>query len=501
LATAVVAVLPVAIVWGLWIAGIVTSVWVAAPLAIALSLLASTAASAYWKRRPAAGDLLFSDLLLWGWARRVLAERRAGDAVERLSRAGTRDDTDTVRLLERLARALDAKDPYLDGHSQRVARYSALMARRLGVPEEEAERIRTAAAVHDVGKLRVPADILAKPGGLTPEEAEAVQRHADEGAAMVACLGDPALSEVVRHHHERFDGGGYPAGLSREDIPLGARIIAVADTFDAVTSARPYRPAGTHKHALDELAAVAGTQLDPVVVRAFTTDYAHRRGLALWALLTLPVATAKRHPLPVGAVLGTAVVVGVVAMTRFAGDIENPARGAAAQAAGPAVVVPAATAAPAPAAAARGEKRPRRAHRRARHAATTAARPAATTGTASGTPATRLAAAAPRSTAKPSPLRLPQHGAPSPAPRVTPPKPSPPRTTSGPAPAPPSATPPAPAAATTPPPAATPTAPPPPAPAVSPPAATFTPEQCKNGGWVALGFRNQGQCVSAAHGH
>ena len=487
LATVIVAVLPVAIVWGLWLAGVVTSAWVAAPLAIALSLLTSTVTSAYWKRRPATGDVLFSDLLIWGWLRRVLAEHRAGDAVELLSRTSTEDDAEKVRLLERLARALDAKDPYLDGHSQRVARYSVLMARRLGVPDQEAERIRTAAAVHDVGKLHVPPEILAKPGPLTAEEAEAVQGHADEGAAMVACLGDPALSEVVRHHHERFDGGGYPAGLSREAIPLGARIIAVADTFDAVTSARPYRPGGTHKRALDELATVAGTQLDPVVVRAFTDTYARRRGLALWVLLTLPMATARRHPLPVGVVLGGAVIVGVVGIARLGGNVEDAARGAALRAAGPGIVVPAATAAPARHAGAKG----RPAHQRAPHAA----RPAAA---GTGSPAAHAASVAPRPTAAPRRVRLPVHSAPSPArpaPRSAPPAASPPPARSTPAPARTPAAPP-----TTAPTAAPTTVPATPAPTATPPPPAFTADQCKKGGWGALGFRNQGRCVSAAQG-
>jgi hypothetical protein len=243
--TLVVAVLPVAIVWGLWAGGILTSAWVAAPLVVVLALLASLGGAAYWKRRPATGDVLFADLLLWGWLRRARAERRMADAVELLRHSGSEDEAEKLRLLGELAEALDAKDPYLDGHSHRVARFSALMTRRLAVPPEEGNRIHTAAAIHDVGKLHVSPTLLAKPSCLSPAEAKAVQRHAEEGAAMVACLGDPSLSNIVRHHHERFDGGGYPAGLSGEAIPLGARIVAVADTFDAITSARPYRPAET----------------------------------------------------------------------------------------------------------------------------------------------------------------------------------------------------------------------------------------------------------------
>src|SRR5919112_158462 len=232
--TLLVAVLPVAIVWALWELDVVTSRWVAAPLLVGLVLLASAAGAAYWKRRPATGDVLFRDLLLWGWLRRARAERRLADAVEVLDRADADDEAAKLHLLKRLAAALDAKDPYLDGHSHRVARFSTLMARRLGVPHEEAVRIQTAAAVHDVGKLLVPEEVLNKPGRLSSDEMEVVHRHADDGAAMVVCLGDPVLSAIVRHHHERFDGTGYPGGLMGERIPLGARIVAVADTFDAI---------------------------------------------------------------------------------------------------------------------------------------------------------------------------------------------------------------------------------------------------------------------------
>ena len=129
LVTTVVAVLPVAAVWVLWALGVVSSVWITAPLAVALVLLASFAGAAYWKRRPATGDVLFSDLLLWGWFRRRRARRRLGDAVELLGRVGEADEAEKLTLLKRVAIALDAKDPYLEGHSQRVARFSALMAR------------------------------------------------------------------------------------------------------------------------------------------------------------------------------------------------------------------------------------------------------------------------------------------------------------------------------------------------------------------------------------
>jgi hypothetical protein len=162
-----------------------------------------------------------------------------------------------------------------------------MVARQMRLSDEEVRRIRAAAAVHDVGKLRVPAAVLTKPGRLTDDEFELIKHHATEGAALVAGLGDEELTAIVRHHHERFDGYGYPSGLAGADIPLGARIVAVADTFDAITSIRPYRPADSHKRALDHLAAVAGTQLDPAVVRAFVRYYSGRKVSTLWAGLAV----------------------------------------------------------------------------------------------------------------------------------------------------------------------------------------------------------------------
>lgn len=124
-------------------------------------------------------------------------------------------------------------------------------------------RIRTAALIHDVGKLSVAEEVLAKPGKLTDEEYALVKQHSAAGADMVAALGDAELTRIVRHHHERVDGTGYPDGLKGIEIPLGARIISVVDTFDAITSERPYRRPAHHKRALDVLRHEAGTQLDP----------------------------------------------------------------------------------------------------------------------------------------------------------------------------------------------------------------------------------------------
>jgi putative nucleotidyltransferase with HDIG domain len=286
LATAVVVALPVALVWWLRAAGVVTSSSLCVLLAIVLSIVVSAAASACWKRCRGSERVVFSELLLWGWIRRLRLERCLANVSAMLqSRADGQQASG--ELLRALASALDAQDPYTEGHSRRVARHATMVARELRLSHEEVERVRTAAAMHDVGKLRVPRALLSKPGRLTTEEFEAVQRHATEGAAMVAALGDEELTAIVRHHHERFDGTGYPSGLGGTDIPLGARIVAVADTFDAITSIRTYRPAAPHKEALDHLVQAAGSQLDPAAVRAFLRYYAGRKGSVLWAGLTV----------------------------------------------------------------------------------------------------------------------------------------------------------------------------------------------------------------------
>ncbi len=194
-----------------------------------------------------------------------------------------------VRLLEQLVSSVENRDPYLHGHSRRVARHAWMIAKRMGLSRTEVARIRTAAALHDVGKVHTPTTILHKRAALNDGEFAVIMRHPDEGAEMTSVLDDPLLTSMVRHHHERLDGSGYPGGLSADTIPLGARIIAVADTFDAITSARPYRAARSHKAAFDVLRGESGTKLDPEVVKAFCAHYTGRRTITLWSFFaTLP---------------------------------------------------------------------------------------------------------------------------------------------------------------------------------------------------------------------
>jgi HD-GYP domain-containing protein (c-di-GMP phosphodiesterase class II) len=173
--------------------------------------------------------------------------------------------------LRGLVTALEARVPGAASHAERVAAQSRLLARRLGLTGAAARQIECAARVHDVGKIIVSPEILEKPGRLAPYELAEVQRHAIFGARLVDSLDDPDLTAIVRHHHERLDGSGYPDGLRGAAIPLGARIVAVADTFDALTSPRPYRDTFTPGAAFEVLEAEAGDTLDPEVVAAFVS--------------------------------------------------------------------------------------------------------------------------------------------------------------------------------------------------------------------------------------
>jgi hypothetical protein len=290
-ATLLVAVFPIVVVSALGAAGILRSYVLTGTLAIVVSTGASWAGVTWWTKRPESRDVLFCDLMVWGWVRRWRAERRLSDARSLLglgADSGRTTDTgheDRLELFEQLADSLEARDAYTHGHTRRVTRYSSLIARRLRLPREQVARITAAAAVHDIGKINVPREVLNKPDRLTDEEFAVVKRHPVDGANMVAPLGDEQITEMVRHHHERLDGTGYPDGLSGEEIPIGARIIAVADTFDAITSSRAYRGAMTHKQAMGILTKEAGTQLDPAAVRAFCEHYSGRRGLAAWIVL------------------------------------------------------------------------------------------------------------------------------------------------------------------------------------------------------------------------
>jgi HD-GYP domain-containing protein (c-di-GMP phosphodiesterase class II) len=146
------------------------------------------------------------------------------------------------------------------------------VATKLGLDAEQVELTRLAGSLHDLGKLAIPEEILRKPGELTDSERLVLERHPQIGYRMLDSLGVDPVADVVLHHHERWDGAGYPDGLYAEKIPLGARIIFVADAFDAMTSDRVYRPRRSHDEALAELRRCAGTQFDPSIVAAFAEE-------------------------------------------------------------------------------------------------------------------------------------------------------------------------------------------------------------------------------------
>ncbi len=313
LATGLIAGVPVALAWILVATDTVTSPVLLILITVAVSLPAFQIGAALWKRHAGAGELLFGELMLWGWLRRLWSEWRLDRAISRLGPAMGADTMGPAERAERLralSAALEAADPYTHGHSRRVARYSATIAKALHLPPEDVARVHAAAEVHDVGKLKTPAEVLRKPGRLTDEEFHVIQRHAADGAEMVKTLDDPDLTGSVRHHHERLDGSGYPDGLEGEQIPLGARIIAVADTFDALASTRPYRSARTHREALIVLSGEAGSHLDPNAVRAFVGHYADSRPLAVWTVLA---ALPERAAAAFGGALnaGSAAVAGI----------------------------------------------------------------------------------------------------------------------------------------------------------------------------------------------
>jgi putative nucleotidyltransferase with HDIG domain len=175
----------------------------------------------------------------------------------------------STAAMESLSATVDARDAYTAGHSRRVQQLALAIGRELGLSHAELELLGHAALFHDIGKLGIPDAILLKPSSLTEEEWVVMASHAAEGASIINRLG--FLSDAVpaiRHHHERFDGQGYPDGLSGDDIPLGARIIHVADAFDSMLTTRVYRPARPAQDALQELRRMAGSQFCPRCVSA-----------------------------------------------------------------------------------------------------------------------------------------------------------------------------------------------------------------------------------------
>ncbi len=175
-----------------------------------------------------------------------------------------------LETISSLAMAIDAKDPLTQGHSQKVASYAAMLGNEAGLPEAKVEEIRLAGMVHDIGKVGIPESILNKSGPLDPDEWEAMKAHAEYGAKLLEPLrGLEPVRRMVRHHHEFYDGSGYPDCLAGDQIPLGARILCIADAYDTITSDRSYKKAHTPEEAFAELERCAGAQFDPRLVLVF----------------------------------------------------------------------------------------------------------------------------------------------------------------------------------------------------------------------------------------
>jgi len=216
-----------------------------------------------------------NNMLQLGASRKALADRAAwlAEEVRKATVEIVRRERETVI---RLSKAAEYRDPETGAHILRMAHYSELIAKALGLPQAEQELLLEAAPMHDIGKVGIADNILLKPGRLTPEEFELMKQHAQFGHEILKGSLSKVLqagAEIARDHHEKFDGSGYPGGLIGTDIPIFSRIVAVADVFDALTSERPYKKAWTLERASEHIKASSGTHFDPQCVDAFFSNW------------------------------------------------------------------------------------------------------------------------------------------------------------------------------------------------------------------------------------
>jgi HD-GYP domain-containing protein (c-di-GMP phosphodiesterase class II) len=221
----------------------------------------------------------------------ALEQSRAAGGGQAVVYEGQEDESEEVLasghgdVIAALASALGERDRYTGEHSESVVELTARVGATLALDGEEIARVRTAALLHDIGKVGVPDEILRKPGPLDNREWEIMRQHPVIGERIVRAIpGMGAIARIVRHEHERWDGGGYPDGLARGAIPIGARIILACDAYHAMTSDRPYRQALSHHEAMAELTANAGSQFDPNVVEALVGFLYGRRQAGLAAV-------------------------------------------------------------------------------------------------------------------------------------------------------------------------------------------------------------------------
>ena len=197
------------------------------------------------------------------------------DAFEKVQKAARENQELFLASIRALAAAIDAKDPYTRGHSERVARYASAIAKEMGLSAEDVRKARLSALLHDVGKIGIDDRIIRKPTALTDEEFELMKAHPVKGAAIMETI--PQLADIIpgmKYHHEKWEGGGYPDGLKGEQIPMQARIVAVADAFDAMTTTRPYQKAMEVTYVLERLREMANKRFDSVVIEALIRSHA-----------------------------------------------------------------------------------------------------------------------------------------------------------------------------------------------------------------------------------
>jgi putative nucleotidyltransferase with HDIG domain len=220
-------------------------------------------------------EMLLENRHLNQWLKEEVTTRTA-----ELQRERHRMERVSTATLEVLVNALEAKDPYLRGHSARVADLSANIATEMGLSEEEVDHVRMAGRLHDLGKIGTRDAVVNKEGPLTPDEFEHVKQHVIIGAQILSPLTHLGhIVAMVKSHHERFDGSGYPDGLRGEEVPLGGRVIAAAEIYDALTTARPYQEKGTPEQAVERMADLSGTVLDPRVYDALVRIVGRRQTL------------------------------------------------------------------------------------------------------------------------------------------------------------------------------------------------------------------------------
>jgi len=250
--------------------GIVMAIRLASPIRALAEQAHDIAEGRYGQRVEVRGAAEIADLSSSFNRMSESIDRAMGD----LQKAARENHELFINSVRALAAAIDAKDPYTRGHSERVARYAVSIARAMELPPEEVRNVRLSALLHDVGKIGIDDRILRKPTALTDEEFEVMKTHPVKGAAIMSAI--PQLSDVVpgmKHHHEKWEGGGYPDDLKGEEIPLLARIVSVADTFDAMTTTRPYQKAMEISYVIQRIQSLAGTRFDKRITDVLVKAY------------------------------------------------------------------------------------------------------------------------------------------------------------------------------------------------------------------------------------